>query len=102
MELNKNYRSFTIEYLSEPFGDIVGSAEIAIHQKVFDAVDDEWCRMFYPLYFDIDVIGHIVSNVIGHSRPLNKLDGFANLPADYVRVVQWPEFELNLDITEIT
>lgn len=95
-------RTFKIDYYPDGFdAPLLGVAQIEIHQAVFDAVDDDWRAMFYGLFMDSDIVRHIAYNVIGNSRKLSQLDGFADMPNSHVRVIKWPALDLGMEVKEI-
>lgn len=62
------------------------TVELEIAEEVFAAVTDEWRKNFYDLRSDADVAGHVARNVM-RGRPLSRLDGWADMPDDNVKVV---------------
>lgn len=68
--------------------DIHFEGIIELDDKVIQAVDDEWRSVFYPsLNTPYKIAEHIAYNMIVNDLKLSQIDGFANLPDDYVRLV---------------
>lgn len=63
--------------------------KISINDEVMNAVDnDEWREMFYGSLTTPDEIAeHIAYNIIVNDAGLSMLDGFANFPDEYAKIV---------------
>lgn len=53
---------------------------LALHPEVINRVDDEWRSHLYDLYDPEDIVAHLLYNLL-QGRELNRLDGWADLPA---------------------
>jgi len=61
--------------------------KIEIDDIVMDAVTDEWRNVFYPsLITPQKIAEHIAFNIIVNDATLTRLDGFANLSDDMVKI----------------
>lgn len=63
-------------------------AVVELDDAVIEAVDDEWRSMFYKLHTPEDIAEHIAYNLIINKWPLSSLDGWANLPDDFAKLVE--------------
>lgn len=63
--------------------------KIEIDDIVIDAVDDDWRTVFYPsLTSPQKIAEHIAYNLIVNDATLTRLDGFANLSDDMVKILK--------------
>lgn len=69
------------------------TAEIELDTSVFDAVDDEWRRVLYPLMDDEDIVEH-VSYLLLKDYRLSHMDGWADQPDENAELIsdEW-EFD---------
>jgi len=61
---------------------------IEIDDVVIKSVDEEWRSMFYNLTNPQEIAVHIAYNIIVNNATLTRLDGFADLNDDYVRILK--------------
>lgn len=62
--------------------------KIEIEDAVIDAIDDEWRKTFYPsLTTPQKIAEHIAYNIIVNDAGLSHLEGFANFPDDYAKII---------------
>ena len=89
-------RRFEIDFTA--FGDwLVDSAVIELEDIVITRVDDEWRDMLYDLHTPEQIAEHIAYNLIINKIGLSQMDGWADMPNEYARVIKWPtldDFEL--------
>lgn len=68
--------------------EIYFSGVIELDDVVIDAVDDEWRSNFYShLETPTDIAEHIAFNIIVNDAELSDLDGFADQPNDFARIL---------------
>ena len=67
---------------------IIFDGIIEIDDVVIKSVDDEWRSMFYNLTTPREIAEHIAYNIIVNNATLTRLDGFADLNDDYVRILK--------------
>ena len=73
---------------------------VKINQQCFDNVDDDWREYFYPLYSDESIVKHIVWNMINNGLTLPRMDGWANLPESYAKIVELDYQDLDVESVE--
>ena len=76
-------------------------AVMEVDQQVFDVVDDEWREYLYPLYTVEDIASHVCGVILARNWPLSHLNGWADLPDEYVQYIEYPDWELD-EIKELT
>ena|SRR3972149_11058201 len=69
-------------------GDKIGTVTIEIDQSVIDNVDDAWRDSMYNLISPEDIMEHVAYNLIINKTSLSNIDGWANLPDDFARVIK--------------
>lgn len=63
--------------------------KISINDDVIRSVDDKWREMFYQtLITPQDIAEHIAFNIIVNDVKLSMLDGFADFPNRYAKIIQ--------------
>ena len=67
---------------------IIFDGIIEIDDVVIKSVDEEWRSMFYNLTSPQEIAEHIAYNIIVNNATLTRLDGFADLNDDYVRILK--------------
>jgi hypothetical protein len=68
--------------------EIYFNGTIEIEDEVIKSVDDEWRNTFYPsLNTPQKVAEHIACNIIVNDLTLSQLDGFANFPDDFAKII---------------
>ncbi len=72
------------------YGEVIYfDGKIEIDDIVIDAVDDDWRKTFYPsLTTPQKIAEHIAYNLIVNDATLTRLDGFANLSDDMVKILK--------------
>jgi hypothetical protein len=83
-----NTRTYIVEF--KIFGLVVNEAVIEIHQDVFDTVNDDWRSVFYDLHTNEEIACHIAYNMIVNRLLLDRMDGWAHLPASHAHIKEWP------------
>lgn len=73
------------------YSEAIDVAVIELDDAVIDAVDDEWRKAFYCLVTPEAIARHIGYNLIINRQPLSNLDGWANMPDSFARVVEQPD-----------
>lgn len=61
---------------------------IEIDDIVINAVDEDWKSQFYNLQSAHEIAEHIAYNIIVNNATLTRLDGFADLKDEYVRILR--------------
>lgn len=73
------------------YGENVDSAVIELDDAVIEAVDDEWCSVFYNFITPEGIAEHVGYNLIINGLSLSQMDGWADQPDENARVIEWPE-----------
>ena len=68
--------------------DIHFDGIIEINDDVIDAVDDEWRKQMYNLMTPQDVAEHIAYNMIVNDAKLSQIDGCADMPNEYAKILR--------------
>jgi hypothetical protein len=89
-------RIFEVDF--DVYGVYVDTATIQLDERVIDAVTDEWRSNFYNLHTPEEIAQHIAYNIVIHKWKLSDLDGWADMPDEYAKIMEWP----NLDQWETT
>ena len=61
---------------------------IEIDDVVIKSVDENWRSFFYNLTTPQEIAEHIAYNIIVNNATLSRLDGFADMKDDFVRVLK--------------
>jgi len=62
---------------------------IELDNEVIKSVDDEWRKVFYSgLRSEQDIAEHLAFNIIVNNANLSMLDGFANFPDDFAKIIR--------------
>lgn len=64
-----------------------GDAVIELDDAVINQVDDEWRKHLYDLNTPTEIAEHIAFNFVCNHASLSQLDGWANLPDDFARII---------------
>lgn len=67
--------------------EITIRSTLEVDDTLLKRVDDAWRRQFYPLTTNEEVAGH-VGCALTRGWSLDQLDGFADLPANSVRIIE--------------
>lgn len=81
----EGYREF--EFRLDDWHDWILKGTLWLHEKVIEAVDDEWRSVFYDLHEPTEIAKHIVYNKIVNGSGLSKLDGWADMPDHYAVIM---------------
>lgn len=74
---------------------ILFTGSIVVDQRILDAVDDGWRKMFYSLNTDQEVAEHLAYNlVVNGIRHVQQLDGWADMPDDVVLEILQEEYNV--------
>ena len=95
-----NPRTFQIDY-SIYSEDNIAYAIITIDQSVIDAVDDNWRLHLYNLNTPEEIAEHIGFNMLENHLRLSQLDGWADMSDSMARVVEWPDFNFDMETREL-
>ena len=68
--------------------DIHFEGIIELDNEVIKVVDDEWRSKFYNLITPQDIAEHIAFNIVVNHLELPMLDGFADLPIYYAKIIK--------------
>lgn len=84
-------RKFKVTFELEDFE--ISEGVIELDQKVIDAVDEEWLKMFYKsLTTPEKIAAHIAFNMcVNDYIRLTQLDGWADLDDSYAKMIEWPQ-----------
>ena len=74
-------------------GSTVGTAVIALDERVIEEVDDEWRESFYPLFTPEDVAAHVGYNLVVNRLRLSQMDGWASHEDSEARVLVRPSLD---------
>jgi len=78
-----------------------GEAVIEIDDSVLKAVDDDWKKTIYNLRDDKEVAEHIGYNLVVNGGSLSNLDGFADQEDDKAKIIEDPDWELDIKELEV-
>ena len=92
-------RTFHITY--SLFGEDVTYATIELDNAVIDAVDDDWREHLYPLYTPEEIATHICYNIVANHLQLSQMDGWADMNNGMVRMLEWPDFDFDMEAREV-
>ena len=65
---------------------LLGNGTAKIRREIIEAVDDEWRASFYDLNTPEEIAAHIIYNKVVNRWNLSSLDGFADMPVEWVTV----------------
>lgn len=91
-------RKFTVRFYDWKCSNEISHAVIALEDEVIDRVDDEWVSRLYNLETPEDIAIHIAHNLFILRIKLSQMDGWADLPDHYVKVIKPPFLPQNYDI----
>ena len=94
-----NKRVFQVEY--SKYGEELAYAVIELDQAVIDAVDDDWRAGLYPLHTPADIARHICYNMVENHLQLSQMDGWADKDNRLARILEWPDFDFDMEAREI-
>lgn len=93
------YRRFAVEFLID--GMDLGLGIVDIHEDAISRVDNEWRSMLYELHTPEEIAEHIAHNLINNNIGLSQMDGWADMPDNYARVIRYPDIDFELRAMEI-
>lgn len=91
MEMNKKMKqkyNIDSEWDGHQGEKICFNGIIELEEEVINQIDDDWRENFYSsLITPNDIADHLAFNIIVNGATLSMLDGFANFPDDYAKII---------------
>jgi|WetSurMetagenome_2_1015567.scaffolds.fasta_scaffold178080_2 hypothetical protein len=83
----------TFEVWFSIYHEDIGAATIELDQRAIDTVDDLWRSQLYNLRTPEDIAAHIAYNMVINKLRLSQMDGWADMPDSYARIISWPDLD---------
>src|SRR4030042_1596681 len=92
-------RKFEVEFSQ---GDDVDTGTIELDERVIEVVDDAWRADLYDLYTPEDIAAHIAYNMVVNGLKLSEMDGWADMPDEYARMIETPHLgRRSIEVTAV-